>query len=83
MGTLKVLAYTHILVLLEAKLIEHGYYWKPLVLILLLKPSCLEAQITSVFQTEKPEIYLKFVVFPVHAGTNNCGYVSPTPELCV
>ena len=33
----------------------------------------LEAQIASLIQTEKPEIYLKFMDVPAQAGTSDCG----------
>ena len=33
----------------------------------------LEAQISSLIQTEKPEISLKFMAVPVQAGTYDCG----------
>ena len=33
----------------------------------------LEAQIASLIQTEKPEIYLKFMDVPVQAGASDCG----------
>ena len=35
--------------------------------------TCLEAQISSLIQIEKPEISLEFVDVPVQAGTYDCG----------